>query len=88
MASRTKSTVTFAPAKVIQPIFTRGNISLSQDGRVLASCLDEDVLLTDLNTGAELVRIEGVSLCSNLDGVGASDVLTSLCDRMGRSRPV
>lgn len=61
MSSRTKRLVTFAPAKVIQPIFTRGNVVLSQDGRVLASCLDEDVLLTDLTTGAELARIEGVS---------------------------
>ena len=62
MASRIKSSVTFAPAKVIQPIFTRGNVALSQDGRILASCLDEDVLLTDLKTGEELVRVEGVSL--------------------------
>ena len=61
MASRTKSLVTFAPAKVIQPIFTRGNVVLSKDGRILASCLDEDVLLTDLQTGEEVARIEGVS---------------------------
>ncbi|KIW03218.1 uncharacterized protein PV09_05442 [Verruconis gallopava] len=59
MAPKGKSSVTFAPAKVIQPIFTRGNVALSQDGRILASCLDEDVLLTDLRTGQELARIEG-----------------------------
>jgi U3 small nucleolar RNA-associated protein 13 len=62
MAARSKSLVTFAPVKVIQPIYTRGNISLSQDGRILASCLDEDVLLTDLGSGQELARLEGVSL--------------------------
>ena len=61
MSSRMKSQVTFAPAKVVQPIFTRGNVCLSQDGRILASCLDEDVVLTDLRTGGELARIEGVS---------------------------
>lgn len=62
MSSRSKGSITFAPAKVVQPIFTRGNVALSEDGRILASCLDEDVLLTDLRTGEELVRVEGVSL--------------------------
>lgn len=61
MSSRIKSSVTFAPAKTIRPIFTRGNVSISQDGRILASCLDTHVLLTDLKTGEELARIEDVS---------------------------
>jgi U3 small nucleolar RNA-associated protein 13 len=60
MANRVQIKTTFAPAKTIQPIFTRGSVALSQDGRILASCLDDDVLLTDLRTGEELARIEGV----------------------------
>lgn len=60
MANRVQIRTTFAPAKVIQPLYTRGSVALSQDGRILASCLDDDVLLTDLRTGEELARIEGV----------------------------
>ncbi|KAF2435238.1 U3 small nucleolar RNA-associated protein 13 [Tothia fuscella] len=59
MAQRIQTKTTFAPAKVIQPIYTRGSVALSQNGRILATCLDEDVLLTDLRTGEELARIEG-----------------------------
>jgi hypothetical protein len=62
MANRTQIKTTFAPAKVIQPLYTRGSVALSQDGRILASCLDDDVLLTDLRTGEELARIEGVGI--------------------------
>jgi U3 small nucleolar RNA-associated protein 13 len=60
MAQRTQLKTTFEPVKVIQPIYTQGSVALSQDGRILVSCLDDDVVLTDLNTGEELARIEGV----------------------------
>lgn len=61
MAQRPQIRTTLEPVKVIQPIFTRGNVALDQGGRILASCLDEDVVLSDLRTGEELARIEGVS---------------------------
>jgi U3 small nucleolar RNA-associated protein 13 len=77
MAQRVQSKTTFAPAKVIQPIYTRGSVALSQDGRILATCLDEDVLLTDLRTGEELARIEGVSLARLTIICTRSDMLTS-----------
>jgi U3 small nucleolar RNA-associated protein 13 len=51
---------TFEPAKVIQPIYTGGSIAVDQSGRILASCLGEDALLTDLNSGEQLAQIEGV----------------------------
>jgi hypothetical protein len=60
MAQNIQIKTTFEISKVIQPIFTRGNVVLSEDGRILATCLDEDVVLTDLYTGAELGRIDGV----------------------------
>lgn len=66
MAQRIQTKTTFAPAKVIQPIYTRGSVALSQDGRILATCLDEEVLLTDLRTGGELGRIEGVRVIAIL----------------------
>ena len=52
---------TFEPRRVIQPIYTGGSVALSEDGRILATCLGEECLLTDLNTGEHLARIEGVS---------------------------
>jgi len=61
MSLRQEVTTTFEPQRVIQPIYTGGAVSLSQDGRILASTLGEEALLTDLNTGAHLARIEGVS---------------------------
>ncbi|OCL04983.1 WD40 repeat-like protein [Glonium stellatum] len=59
MAQRATVKTTYDIDRIIQPIYTGGSIALSRDGRVLATCLGEDVLLTDLATGEELSRIEG-----------------------------
>jgi U3 small nucleolar RNA-associated protein 13 len=61
MAYKADIKTTFEPSRVIQPIFTGGSVSLSEDGKVFASCLGEEALLTNLSTGAHLARIEGVS---------------------------
>ena len=63
MAFKAEIKTTFEPNKIIQPIYTGGSVALSQDGRIFASCLGEDVLLSDLTTGERLARIEGVSRC-------------------------
>ncbi|KAH0356055.1 small nucleolar ribonucleoprotein-like protein complex subunit, partial [Aureobasidium melanogenum] len=59
MAYKAEYKTTFEPGRVIQPIYTGGSVALSQDGRILASCLGEDALLSDLATGEHLARIEG-----------------------------
>lgn len=64
MAYKAEIKTTFDPSRVIQPLYTGGSVALSQDGRILASCLGEDALLSDLVTGKHLARIEGVSLGS------------------------
>lgn len=51
---------TYAVGRTLQPIYSGGSIALSDNGRILAACLGEDALLTDLATGRELGRIEGV----------------------------
>ena len=61
MAQRTSIKTTYEPTRSIQPFYTGGSISLSSDGRVFAASLGEDVTLTDLSSGQELGRIEGVS---------------------------
>ena len=60
MSSRTKLTTTYDPERTIQPIYTGGNVALDREGRILATCLGEEALLTDLGTGELLARIEGV----------------------------
>lgn len=60
MSSGTKLTITYDPERTIQPIYTGGDVALDREGRILATCLGEEALLTDLGTGELLVRIEGV----------------------------
>nr|POE63159.1 putative u3 small nucleolar rna-associated protein 13 [Quercus suber] len=59
MAYKAEYKTTFEPRRIIQPIYTGGSVALSEEGRVLATCLGEEALLTDLNTGSQLARIEG-----------------------------
>lgn len=68
MAYNNKAEVktTFEPSRVIQPIYTGGTVATTSNGEVLASCLGDEALLTDLNTGAHLARIEGVSFCAKV----------------------
>ncbi|CAL3963138.1 unnamed protein product [Diplocarpon coronariae] len=59
MANRAPCQTTFEPEHTIQPIYTGGSVALDQDGRILATTLGEDALLTDLATGKQLAKIEG-----------------------------
>ena len=60
MSKKSGFQTTFEIERVIQPIYTGGAVSLDESGRILATCLGEDALLTDLNTGEHLARLEGV----------------------------
>ncbi|KAI9788696.1 MAG: U3 small nucleolar RNA-associated protein 13 [Peltula sp. TS41687] len=59
MTSRIAVTTTFEGGRVIQPIYTGGSVGLDGSGHILATCLGEDALLTDLKTGKQLARVEG-----------------------------
>lgn len=60
MAQRTAVKTTYDIERTLQPIYSGGSIALSEDGRILAACLGEDALLTDVTNGRELGRVEGV----------------------------
>ena len=60
MSWRVKLSTTYDPERTIQPIYTGGDVALDREGRILATCLGEEALLTDLGTGELLARIEGV----------------------------
>ena len=62
MATKINVQTTFSPARVIQPIFTGGGVALDASGRLLATCVEDDALLIDLESGDQLARVEGVSL--------------------------
>lgn len=62
MAQRTTVKTTYEIARTLQPIYSGGSITLSEDGRILAACLGEDALITDVTNGKELGRLEGVSV--------------------------
>ena len=55
---------TYDIENTIQPIYTgaSGGAALDDAGRILATTLGEDALLTDLSTGKTLAKIEGASL--------------------------
>ncbi|KAF2683535.1 WD40 repeat-like protein [Lentithecium fluviatile CBS 122367] len=59
MAQRAAVRTTYAVNRTIQPIYSGGALALSEDGRILAASLGDDVLLTDLTNGRDLGRIEG-----------------------------
>ncbi|KAG0645292.1 putative U3 small nucleolar RNA-associated 13 [Hyphodiscus hymeniophilus] len=59
MANKAPYTTTFEPERTIQPIHTGGSVALDHSGQILATTLGEDALLTDLNTGRQLAKIEG-----------------------------
>ena len=59
MTSKIAFKTTFEPAKTIEPIYTGGEISLDASGRLLATCLEEDVLIIDIQTSKKLAHVEG-----------------------------
>ena len=69
MAYKADFRTTFDVDRVIQPIYTGGSVSLAADGVLFASCLGEDVILSDLQTGRQLGRIEGVRSSRHCDAL-------------------
>lgn len=55
---------TFTPSKVVQPFYSGGpgNVALDKSGRFLATVCEDEVVITDMETGQEMVRLEGVCL--------------------------
>lgn len=69
MATKAPCPTTFEAEHTIQPIYTGGSVALDKSGRILATTLGEDVLLTDLTSGRQLTKIEGVC-CLFFDSFG------------------
>ena len=65
MTSRSKLVTTYEPQQVIQPLYTGGDVALSEDGDLLATCLSEEIILSNLSDGNVLARIDGVRVRSS-----------------------
>ena len=53
---------TFEASRTLRPIYTGGSTALDASGRILLSCVGEDALIVDLETGNQLTSLEGVCL--------------------------
>lgn len=51
--------------RVIGPLHTAGPVGLTPDGTRVITCVGEQVLLTDIQSGRELCRFAGVRLISS-----------------------
>ncbi|PHH91904.1 hypothetical protein CDD83_9847 [Cordyceps sp. RAO-2017] len=59
MATKQPLKTTFDVDRVIRPIFTGGSVAIDNSGRILATTLGEDAILTDSANGKHLAQIEG-----------------------------
>ncbi|KAJ5915156.1 hypothetical protein N7454_011268 [Penicillium verhagenii] len=50
---------TFEASRTLRPIYTGGSTALDASGRILLSCVGEDALVVDLETGDQLASLEG-----------------------------
>jgi U3 small nucleolar RNA-associated protein 13 len=62
MANKSPFKTTFEASEVIRPIFTGGSVALENGGRILATTLGEDAILTDLKTGKHITKVDGVCI--------------------------
>lgn len=46
----------------IEPFYNGGAVSLSKDGKLLSTTLDDEVIVTDFETGERICRIRGVCI--------------------------
>jgi U3 small nucleolar RNA-associated protein 13 len=51
---------TFEASRTLRPIYTGGSTSLDASGRILLTCVGEDALIVNLETGDQLASLEGV----------------------------
>lgn len=66
---------TFEASRTLRPIYTGGSTALDASGRILLTCVGEDALIVDLETGDQLASLEGVSFiffqCNSRDSINA-----------------
>jgi U3 small nucleolar RNA-associated protein 13 len=76
MSTKVQFKTTFEAARTIEPIYTGGSVSGDAFGRFLATSVDENVFIVDIESGKPIIRIEGdgepltsIALAPNLSHV-------------------
>ena len=59
MATKVQIKTTYEAARTIEPVYTGGDVSANSNGSLLATCVDEDVLVINTRDAKPLCRIEG-----------------------------
>ncbi|KAH9486256.1 Transducin beta-like protein 3 [Psilocybe cubensis] len=67
-SGRPKLKTAFKKARTIAPLYTSGAVAITLDGTRLVTCVAEDILLTDVETGVQICRF-----------VGDTQPISSLC---------
>ncbi|KAF8508759.1 WD40-repeat-containing domain protein [Gautieria morchelliformis] len=67
-SSKQRLTTSFRKARVLAPLHTGGPIAISSDARRIVTCVQEEILLTDVQNGTEICRFQSdtvavTSLC-------------------------
>ncbi|KAF4611752.1 hypothetical protein D9613_004247 [Agrocybe pediades] len=57
--ARPKLKTAFKKARTIAPLYTSGAVAITSDGTKLVTCVAEDILLTDVESGVEICRFLG-----------------------------
>lgn len=73
MTTKQQVKTTYEAARTIEPIYTGGDVAANEDGTLIATIVDEDVLVINSSTSKSICRIEGdgeavTSLCLAPDG--------------------
>ncbi|KAG9000005.1 U3 small nucleolar RNA-associated protein 13 [Tulasnella sp. JGI-2019a] len=72
-ASGHKLRTSFRKQKVIGPLHTNGPFAATSDGRRIVTCVNEEAILTDVGTGAEICRFKGDDTQITALGISPSD---------------
>ncbi|KAF9015672.1 U3 small nucleolar RNA-associated protein [Cyathus striatus] len=56
---RPKLKTAFKKARTIAPLYTSGPVAVTSDGSKIVTCVGEDILLTEVDTGIEICRFSG-----------------------------
>ncbi|KAJ3789252.1 U3 small nucleolar RNA-associated protein [Lentinula aff. detonsa] len=66
--TRPKLRTAFKNARKISPLYTSGPVAVTPDGQKIVTCVGEEILLTDVNSGTEICRF-----------LGDTQAISSLC---------
>ncbi|KAI9892917.1 MAG: U3 small nucleolar RNA-associated protein 13 [Vezdaea aestivalis] len=86
MDGRVSKSVTFDAVKSIQPFYTGGAAVLDRVGRILATSLGEEVVLTDLSSGDQVESIEGDGEAVTSLAITPSGSHLAVCSRSNSMR--